>query len=275
MDARRITSADNPLVKTLIRLAGSSRERRKSALCVLDGPHLVQAFVDTGGTAEHLVASDTGVANTEVRQLFDSAPARHRTILSDRLFERVAAVHTPVGILACVAVPAMSGPPSQLGDCIMLDGLQDAGNAGSLLRSAAAAGVRTVIASRESVFLWSPRVLRAAMGAHFNLSLFEGQTLEPILSKVASSPTQVIGTSGTGEIDLFDLDLRVPTIWIFGNEGKGIAPGLAALATHRARIPMANGTESLNVGAAAAICLFEQVRQRRSKRSIAFGSLLV
>ena len=256
--ARRITSADNPLVKELVRLAGS-RERRRAGLCILDGPHLVAAYAQGGASAEALVASDSGMERAEIRELFERVPARDRVILSDRLFAQAATVTTPVGILACVRVPAAATLPERIGDCVMLDAIQDAGNVGSILRSAAAAGFERVAALRSCAFFWSGRVLRAAMGAHFSLRLHEGLDAD-VLERCDA---QILAATGAGESTLYELDLRAPTVWIFGNEGAGVEPRLLARAHRRVRIPIAASTESLNVAAAAAICLFEQLRQRR------------
>lgn len=260
MSPRRVTSADNPLVKRLVRLVGSSRERRRSGMCVLDGPHLVDAFSRSGATAEALVASDAGLARGEVRALFERVPAHDRIVLPDRLFAQVAAVATPVGILASVRVPDHGELPEPLEECVVLDAIQDNGNVGSILRTAAAAGIRRAIALSNTAFLWSPRVLRAGMGAHFGMQLHEGLSRE----RLARARSQLLVASGAGEADLYTLDLRKPTIWVFGNEGAGVDATLAQQAAHRVRIPMAAGTESLNVAAAAAICLFEQMRQRHA-----------
>lgn len=256
---KRITSAENSLVKELVRLSGSSRERRQAGMAVLDGPHLVAAYAKSGRIMESLIASDTGLHNLELRELFERSPARERIVLSDRLFQQVAPVATPVGLMACVKVPSAPPPLASLGDCVLLEGIQDPGNAGSILRSAAAAGIRQVLVSVGSVFMWSPKVLRAGMGAHFELDVFEHQSLTEAVSRAKGL---VIATAGAGEHSLFELDLRSPVAWIFGNEGAGVPAELAKRATYRVRIPMQGGQESLNVAAAAAVCLFEQVRQR-------------
>ncbi len=150
----------------------------------------------------------------------------------------------------------MPAPPF---DCLLLEEIQDAGNLGSILRTAAAAGVREVHLSRGSAFAWSPRVLRAGQGAHFSLAIREGAALAEVAAAFRGS---VVATAPDAPESLFALDLRPPVAWIFGNEGAGISPALAAQATHRAHIPMPGGAESLNVAAAAAVCLFEAVRQR-------------
>jgi TrmH family RNA methyltransferase len=260
---KRVHSRDNPLFKSLHRLATSSRERRERRAALLDGLHLVEAFAAHGGTAEAVVASESGLAHPEARRLLDEVPARSRAVLDDRLFADIAQVTTPVGILAWVTVPEAGPPPAEPFDCVLLEEIQDAGNLGSILRTAAAAGVRQVYLSKGSAFAWSPKVLRAGQGAHFGLSIRENATLDDVAAGFRGT---VVATELGARSAVFDLDLRGPVAWIFGNEGAGISDTLASRATARARIPMPGGAESLNVAAAAAVCLFEAVRQRAARR---------
>lgn len=258
---KRIQSRENAWYKSLAKLASSSRERRRTGMAILDGPHLIEAWRAHGGIAEAIVASESGSARPDVDELLGAAPARVHVILPDRLFDALAQVATPVGILAVVATPAPAALPAAIGDALLLDGLQDAGNLGSILRSAAAAGVTEVFLGHGSAFAWSPKVLRAGMGAHFGLAIHESVGLEALAQRCSG---QLVATDPRAEQPLDRVDLRGPVAWIFGNEGAGITPALAALATERVRIPMPGGTESLNVAAAAAVCLFEQARQRRA-----------
>ena len=260
---QRIASRGNAWYKSLQRLAASSRERRAQGQAILDGPHLIQAWRASGATAEALVVSESGHARPEVQELFETASAKTRVILADRLFDAVAQVATPVGIMAVVSTPEPGPLPERIGDAVMVDGVQDAGNLGSLLRSAAAAGVSDAFLSPGTVFAWSPRVLRAGMGAHFALSIREGVRLEALLGRCTG---RVAAADAHGPQSLHECDLRGPVAWIFGNEGSGVSAALAGHATDRIRIPMPGKAESLNVAAAAAVCLFEQVRQRSVRR---------
>lgn len=261
---KRITSRDNALYKTLARLASSSRERRVQRAAVLDGPHLLASYRASGGTAETLVASESGYERDEIRMLFDGTPARARVLLSDRLFDSLAQVAAPTGILAVVQTPGASPLPERLETCLLLEGLQDPGNLGSILRTAAAAGVRQSFLGPGCVFAWAPKVLRAGQGAHFALAIHEGVALAPLAARF---PGFVVATDPRAAASVFELDLTGPVAWVFGGEGAGVSPELGARATVRARIPMPGPAESLNVAAAAAVCLFEQVRQRARGRS--------
>ena len=259
---KRIASRENALYKTLARLTSSSRARRENRTAILDGPHLVAAFRASGGIAETLVASDSGYQRGEIRALFDETPARSRALLADRLFDSLAQVATPTGILAVVGVPAPAAGATGPETCLLLEGIQDPGNLGSILRTAVAAGVGQIFLGTGCAFAWAPRVLRAGQGAHFGLSIHEGADLPRLAT---GFPGAVVATDPRATASVFDLDLTGPVSWVFGSEGGGVSPALAALATARARIPMPGSAESLNVAAAAAVCLFEQVRQRERR----------
>jgi TrmH family RNA methyltransferase len=255
-----ISSRDNALYKRVARLATSARERREQRATLLDGIHLVSAYGEAGGVAETLLAAESAYERTEIRRLFDRTPARARALLVDRLFAEIAQVVAPVGLLAVIRTPDPPSMPSGGQTCVLLDGIQDPGNLGSMLRSAAAAGVRHVFLSKGCVFAWSPKVLRAGQGAHFFLAVHEHAPLADVARAHAGS---VATTAARAEVSLFEADLRGPVAWVFGSEGAGVSPGVAATATLRVRIPMPGPAESLNVAAAAAVCLFEQVRQQR------------
>ena len=141
----------------------------------------------------------------------------------------------------------------------MLEQIQDPGNLGSILRSAAAAGIRDVFLSKKSIFAWSPRVLRAGMGAHFSLSIHEEVDLFDLLSRREGLALATVTDAATS---IYETRLGGPIAWIFGNEGAGVSAQLMQAADARVYIPMSAATESINVAAAAAVCLFEQSRQR-------------
>jgi TrmH family RNA methyltransferase len=163
-----------------------------------------------------------------------------------------------------VRTPGALEAPAVLETCLMLEDLQDPGNLGSILRTAAAAGVRQVFLSRHSVHCWSPRVLRAGMGAHFALAIYEQAELPALIGRF---PGTVVATDARARRSLYELDLTGPVAFLFGNEGAGLSPVLARAAHVTAAIPIARGVESLNVAAAAAVALFERVRQTGARRA--------
>lgn len=242
-------------------MAADAREQRRQGRTLIDGPHLIDAYLQSGAVPEMLVLSESGRADHEVSSLLARMPGVEIVVVSDALFREISGVVTPVGVLAVIAIPVLQQEDSA-NDCILLDAIQDAGNVGTILRTAAAAGVGEVALGMGCAGAWTPRVLRAAQGAHFVLRIVE----QADLAELARRPGRnVVAAVAHGGNDLYDLDLVEPTAWLFGNEGAGISAPLLALAGQRATIPLAPGNESLNVAAAAAICLFEGRRQRMKR----------
>lgn len=254
-----VTSRDNALFKHIKALAQSSRERRKSGLALIEGAHLVQAWVERFGSPATLVVSESGSKHEEVTRLVAQCGDAERATLTDPLFDEVSSVETPVGILALIAPPPARKVLPNVSACLLLEDIQDPGNVGSMLRSAAAAGVTDVLLSKSCAFAWSPKVLRAAQGAHFMINLVEGADL---VEFVGAYRGQVVALAPAAKRALYDLDLKQPTAFAIGNEGTGLSPALLAAAKIHATIPMPGKFESLNAAAAAAVCLFEMTRQR-------------
>jgi RNA methyltransferase, TrmH family len=260
---QRVTSKNNPRLREAARLIASARDRRKAGCCVLEGEHLIGAYQDRYGAPQTVVVSDEAFARAATQNVALRHPER-MLVVPAALFAELAALPAGVGMVAVVPTPQpVEGPGAEF--CLLLDGVQDPGNVGSMLRSAAAAGVGDVLLSKHCAFAWSPKVLRAGQGAHFLLRIKENvdlaswaaafRTCGSVLAAVAAGGTDLYAATLTGRIAL-----------AVGNEGAGLSPALAAQATQRVTIPMPGGTESINAAAAAAVCLFECVRQRRSGR---------
>lgn len=257
---KNINSADNARYKALLKLAHSSRERRKVGLSLLDGSHLVAAYLEHAGRPERVVVSKSGLANAEIQALLKALAPLEPLLVSDALFKQLSTVETPTGLLAAVNTPRPCAVPAEIQACLMLEDIQDPGNLGSMLRSAAASGIKHVFLSKDAVHAWSPRVLRAGMGAHFMLQIYEQADL---LELARGFRGRVIATSHNAGQNVFDADLTGAVAIVLGNEGNGVSQALLALAHEQVSIPMPGRVESLNVAAAAAICLFERVRQQR------------
>jgi TrmH family RNA methyltransferase len=178
-------------------------------------------------------------------------------VLADALFDSVSSLESPSRMGFVVTVPA-AGEVEPAAPTVVLDRLQDAGNVGAILRSAAAFGFRQVIALRGTAALWSPKVLRAGMGAHFGLQLFDAA--EPGVLDRLEVP--VLATSShDGEL-LHRATLPWPCAWVLGHEGQGVSAAVAARASRALRIVQPGGEESLNVASAAAICLHASAAAR-------------
>lgn len=251
-----IQSRDNVFFKQLKKLAESGRERRKTGLTLLDGVHLVEAFEAARGLVETLVVAESALETDEISRL---TAGRDIVVLADSLMREIGLVDTPSGLLAVVAQPKSLAAVDLENDAVLLDGVQDPGNVGTLLRTAAAAGVRQVLLSSACAAAWSPKVLRAGQGAHFVLDIVEDADL---VAAVRDYRGTVAVTCLDGAVSLYEARWQAPLAWIFGAEGQGVSPELIAAADLRIKIPMPGAVESLNVGAAAAICLFEALRRR-------------
>jgi RNA methyltransferase, TrmH family len=251
-----LRSRDNLFFKKLKRLAESGRERRKSGLTLLDGVHLVEAYEAVHGPVEQLVVGEAALAGGEIAGF---VAGRQYTVLADSLLRDLGLVETPSGLLALVATPAAITAVDLEKDAILLDAVQDPGNVGAILRTAAVAGVGQALLGPGCAAAWSPKVLRAGQGAHFALAIHEDVDLAAFMA--AYRGTTAV-TCLDGATPLFDARWEGPLAWIFGSEGQGVRRELIAAAQLKVRIPMPGAVESLNVGAAAAICLFEALRRR-------------
>jgi TrmH family RNA methyltransferase len=256
---KRIASVDNPKYKVLLKLAHNSRERKRQNKALLDGIHLVAVYRDHYGKPELVAVSDSGLENNEIQALLESLKLLEPIVLGDGLFKRLSTVETPTGIIAVIAKPEPATSRKNE-TCVLLEDIQDAGNLGSILRSVAAAGVKDVYLSKNSVDAWSPRVLRAGMGAHFLLNIHENSNLIAVAHEFKGI---VLAATQKALLSLFDADLRGSIAFAFGNEGNGLSPDMLGAASESIAIPIAHDIESLNVSAAVAICLFERTRQLR------------
>jgi TrmH family RNA methyltransferase len=258
---KAITSRDNPLYKELKHLASSSQARRKAGRTLLDGVHLCQAYLQHVGKPSMCVTSETARGQSEVAAILRECEARQAQciVLPDGLYQALSQVEQGVGLLFVIETPHVDIPERLNQSAVLLDNLQDPGNLGSILRSAAAAGIEQVYCSAGTVFAWSPKVLRAGMGAHFLLTIFENVDLGGLIE---ASDVPILATSSHAHESVYEVDLAQPVAWLFGHEGQGVAQDLLACATRKVAIPHLGMVESLNVAACAAICFFEQVRQK-------------
>ncbi|MFZ2738561.1 MAG: RNA methyltransferase [Burkholderiaceae bacterium] len=243
----RITSRDNPLLKELRRLSQDSSAYRKQGRFWVEGEHLCQAALDRGWSPALAVLSESLDIPSMKRW---AAGALKTIVMADDLFAGLSALESPARMAFVFELPSTTKVEPAVAT-VILDRLQDAGNVGSILRSASAFGFRQVLALKGGAALWSPKVLRAGMGAHFALHLLEGLELEDL--DVLTVPLVV--TSSHQGVLLQKQSLPMPCAWIFGHEGQGARRELLELSSLRLRIGQPGGEESLNVAAAAAICL--------------------
>lgn len=243
----QIRSRDNPHVKELRRLAQDSTQYRRQGRVWIEGEHLCAAARTRGWAPEMAVFSESF---WPLALADKGLTAIKNIVLPDALFASISGLESPARMAYVLGLPAPARP-DPAAPTVVLDRVQDAGNVGSILRSSAAFGFRQVLAMKGSAALWSPKVLRAGMGAHFGLTLVEGLA-EDDLQALA---VPLLATHVHAGDWLHRAALPWPCAWVFGHEGQGVAPQIEARAAQRIRIAQPGGEESLNVAAAAAICL--------------------
>jgi RNA methyltransferase, TrmH family len=244
-----ITARDNPLLVRLRRLQRGGTAYRKAGELWLEGEHLCGALRASGRVPSQAVVSESAWAQPALRELAQTAP--RVACVSDALFATASELPSPAGVGFLLELPPAPALQTQAAS-VVLDRVQDAGNVGSMLRSAAALGFTQVLALEGTAGLWSPKVLRAAMGAHFALDLIEGLAVDHL----QALRVPMLAANAHAAQALHETALPFPCAWVFGHEGQGIDAALAARCSMALRIAQPGGQESLNVAAAAAICLY-------------------
>ncbi|KKW69201.1 rRNA methyltransferase [Lampropedia cohaerens] len=251
-----IHSRDNPQLKAWRRLAQDAQAYRKLGALWLEGEHLCSVVRDAGLPVQTVVLSQSRLAQPGWQQWLPAAGSHACVALDDTLFAQVSALESCAG-LAYVLPWRGAGSVRASVPTVVLDRLQDAGNVGAILRSAAAFGFRQVVALQGTAALWSPKVVRAGMGAHFSLQLVEQAPLQAL----DALQLPLLLTSSHAGAWLHEAPLPWPSAWVLGHEGQGVSPALAALPHQAVRIAQPGGQESLNVATAAAICLHANATQ--------------
>jgi TrmH family RNA methyltransferase len=225
--------------------------RRAEGRAIIEGPHLLEAALDAGLRPHALLVAEGAAERPDVAHLLRRA-GREPVVLAAAVFRMIADAESPQGVAAEIEMPK---PRLVKGDCVFLEAIQDPGNVGAILRSAAAFGVAAAVMDRACADPWSPKVLRAAMGGHFRLSIHQVSALPEAAENFAGT---LVCTVARGGQAIRAAPLSGPVGWIFGSEGAGVTPELQRCAALKVSIPMAPATESVNVAAAVAICLYEK-----------------
>lgn len=258
-----IHAKDNNKIKHLRGLCEQASYRKKQQQTVLEGIHLIDAYLKSSQSnntqpIEAIYLTKQALDHAEAQQLLELSDKTPVYLLTDALYQDVRTLGPGVDIMAVINTPQTEVLIDNSQDMLILDNLQDPGNVGTLLRTAAAAGITQVICSTGTAAIWSPRVLRAGMGAQFSLNIFEHCDLQALFNQIQ---LPIYATSSHANSTLYHLNLKEPCAWLMGNEGQGVSPTLLNQA-HSIAIPQPGGQESLNVAVAGAICMFEMVRQR-------------
>jgi TrmH family RNA methyltransferase len=256
---KAISSRDNPLLVRIRKLVADHAAYRKLNEIWIEGEHLCSAFANRGGKAVHAVISEEGWESTGLREIANSAASI--SIISQALMSGLSSLESsaPIGF---VVAWSGNGTIDFEAPSVILDRLQDAGNVGNILRSASAFGFKQVVAIKGTAAFWSPKVLRAGMGAHFGLKLVES----PSEDALDAWKLPMLATSSHSEQNIHEAALPWPCAWVMGHEGQGVSASLMQRCAQSLRIPQPGGEESLNVASAAAVCLYESARQRAMAR---------
>lgn len=249
-----LSSRDNPKVRHWRKLSEDSRYRRTQRRALIEGPHLLAAALQHRCKPVAIVVTDKGATDPEIAALIGARPV----LVTEAVLRSIVDAETPQGVAAEIEIPAAAaeGAPA-----VFLEGVQDPANVGAIVRTAAAFGVRRVVLDQACADPWSPKALRAGMGGHFGLGIVE---VRELAAEIEAFQGPVLCTAVRGGVALSKAQLNGELGWIFGAEGRGVTEALARRADVKVTIPLAAGAESLNVAAAAAICLYEARRKSGS-----------
>jgi len=237
-----------------MKLAGDARYRRAEKRALIEGPHLLAAALQHGYKPLAVLATEEGSSNSEVARLIARSGLKP-VMLAKGVFRGIVDAETPPGLAAEIAIPDGSGEAA--GNAVFLEGIQDPANVGAIIRSSAAFGVRRVVLDPACADPWSPKALRAGMGGHFGLQIMETKDL---FADIEAFGGTVICTVPRGGIPIEQAGLNGNLAWVFGAEGRGLSEETLRQSKLRVTIPTAAGTESLNVAATVAVCLYEANR---------------
>jgi len=257
---KRITSPDNPLIKALRRVKGGAGRKA----FIIEGPHLIESALDASAVPLRVFFAE-GFKGRGLLLRLSAQPVEMYEI-PESLIRRLSGTETPQGILAVVSLKQARldelGPKER--DLIAVsDGVSDPGNMGTLIRAADAAGADAVLALPGSCDPFMPKALRAAAGSVFNIPVVHADSGE-FLMWAKKNGIRLVFTAGDAEMSVYEADLTGPLALVFGNESRGVSPGLRAASGTGLRVPIFGKAESLNVAVTAALCLYEARRQRRA-----------
>ena len=250
-----LSSKDNPKVRHWRKLAEDPRYRRAQRRALIEGPHLLQAALQHGRKPLNVLATEKGAADPEIRRLLQQSAVRP-VVVTEAVLRSIADAESPQGVAAEIELPAPAGKAEV--PAVFLEGVQDPANVGAIFRTSAALGVRRVVLDQTCADAWSPKALRAGMGGHFALQVRETREL---LSELDAFQGTVVCAVVRDGVQLPGASLNGALAWVFGAEGVGLSAAVLERADVKVTIPITPGTDSLNVAASAAICLYEAYRR--------------
>jgi TrmH family RNA methyltransferase len=262
-----IDSPRNPRI-VAARALHTARGRRDARAFLAEGVHAIDAAMDSAFAVQEVFITDQAADREQdlMRALAKRGIVTH--VVTDRALRAAAETTTPQGVVAVVGAPDVPGIPAHPRLAVVLHECSDPGNAGAVIRTADAAGADLAVFGDGSVDVWSGKSVRASAGSVFHLPLVVGKETDTVLADLQAAGCQVLATAASGDADLDELsargDLGAPTAWLFGSEAHGLPAELLELADRVVRIPIHGRAESLNLAAAAAVCLYASARAQRT-----------
>ncbi len=256
-----LTSTQSPLVKQFKKLQ-TAKERRELEAFLLEGTHLIQEACVVGYPLTTVCCTEKWQERYPELWSIVSDNCDRLELVSEEVIRSIATTVNPDGIVAIAPRLAQAQPVIPANLTLVLSTIQDPGNMGTIIRTAAAVGVDGLWVSHDSVDLDNPKVLRASAGQWFRLAMGVSDNLHELVTSYKQQGVQVVSTTSHTKTSYWDADLTTPTLVLLGNEGAGLSEDLAILADLQVRIPMSVRVESLNVATAAALMLYEVRRQR-------------
>jgi len=253
---KTIDSKHNPFYKYFKKIAVKKSFRKETNKTILVGPHIINVFLEAKKDIECFI-KDEKTKSLEIQEIIKSNPNIDSYDLKHGLFLELSDLKSSNGLIAMVKIPMEADSEIKNGLNLFIDGIQDPGNLGSILRTAEAAGINSIYLSKKSAELWSPKTLRGSQGAQVNLKCYEGQDLLGLCNQV-SIPIYSLSICGES---LYDDDIPQDLVLVLGGEGGGIDAEIISKSTKSISIPMQGSIESLNVGTAAGIFIYEYFRR--------------
>ena len=257
-----ITSKDNDVVKSIKKLK-DKKYRDEEGCYLIEGIKIIEEAIEEKAIIEKIVICEECIQSSEINQKLLYEIAKYDCIyVSKKVFESLTTVVAPQGMLAVVRKNSNNTPIDYSQDIILvLDGIQDPGNLGTILRTADSVNLKQIIVSNKTADVYNPKVVRSTMGAIFRVKVIEAENLVATLKEIKKNKFKIMATSLGGTENIYDIEYKKKAI-VIGNEANGVSKEVLDIADKKVIIPMLGKTESLNAAVATSVILYEYVRQK-------------
>lgn len=261
-----ITSKDNDIVKKIRKLK-DKKYRSELGVYVIEGIKVIEEAINENVEIEKIVICEDCTEDSIIPQKLMYSIAKYNCIyVSKKVFEVLTDVVAPQGILAIVRRPEKNEKIDYNAELILaLDGIQDPGNLGTILRTADSVNLNQIIVTKNTADCYNPKVVRSTMGAILRIKIIETESLVNTLKEAKKNKFKIVATSLDTQNNIYDIDYNKKVI-VIGNEANGVTKEVQSMADNKVKIPMLGKTESLNASVATGIMLYEYVRQKINKK---------